>query len=771
MIGAFGTLNLSAFGLGNYLLTPILDLNPLRFADYKNEINQYQNTTDIGERPSDAPVSSPDERFAYFRCPVYIERDMETLVFSFNNWFMGPNFADGEAAGNTLTVVAAALEVVEEDGTTSMVKPITFSGSRSYTLADGEARKDADPITKASIGKSVIPRGARYFAKGKLSVPNNGDNFVRTLRRLDEVVINGTNQAQFRLYDDSATTVSDVDVSGVFTETGTTSASGLGMFAPIVLGNPTSVDDIASWVIIGDSLTYLTYPDVEEVTTQAPPALNMAVAGMAAQTMNNNFTKWEAYLDCADAAYVYHGTNDIGANTDASIVTASLATMYANLKALDNIDHVVASDLAVITSSTDDWATKANQTKGTKWQAGAMVDTVRQWLAARAADNTLYSLVDTSFAKDPTDEWLWLTDGVAELVTPDGIHFGGRIGAALMNSAMLAALRTYQVDEVNPMVPNKVKNVAANIDGTDVVVTFDATDWNGGSAVTNYIVEYKAIGDSTWTANGGTSTSTTQTLSGLSGVLADKEFRVRAVNAAGSSVASAASRAVGFDITAVTGAHIYLDPRDPANITITSGVITGADNEIGTPDFDTQDTPKSPTYGTSGGDLINGNNTIKFDGVDDFLRILSAGFTSTMTLVLVFKADADQDRFDILCDGSGAAVIRARSGSGFTSINQSVGSPTYYVNGVLKTTGAGNDWETRGDVWTDLSSANGTVCFTAHNFNGSTIESSFRAQLGYKNNASEAFKGLKGGVFVGNSISNDDRIAIENELMSIWGIS
>ena len=88
-------------------------------------------------------------------------------------------------------------------------------------------------------------------------------------------------------------------------------------------------------------------------------------------------------------------------------------------------------------------------------------------------------------------------------------------------------------------VPDAPTSLTATPDDTEVFLSWTAPADNGGAAISDYIVEYKAASASNWaTFNDGTSTSTTATVTGLTNGT-EYDFRVKATNVAGNSAASA----------------------------------------------------------------------------------------------------------------------------------------------------------------------------------------------------------------------------------------
>jgi len=82
--------------------------------------------------------------------------------------------------------------------------------------------------------------------------------------------------------------------------------------------------------------------------------------------------------------------------------------------------------------------------------------------------------------------------------------------------------------------PGLVTNLAATPSSASVGLTWTAPISNGGSSITDYLIEYKLSASSTWTTFAdGTSTTVSTTVTGLSGIT-DYDFRISAVNSNGS---------------------------------------------------------------------------------------------------------------------------------------------------------------------------------------------------------------------------------------------
>jgi len=100
--------------------------------------------------------------------------------------------------------------------------------------------------------------------------------------------------------------------------------------------------------------------------------------------------------------------------------------------------------LLVDTSSTDDWATTANQTKNTGWTDGGVADQIDAYFATKKADGTLDHVFTTNRLKDDGDTNLWKVDGTADKYTDDGTH-PSEAGHVLYAQDALDGIREFNV--------------------------------------------------------------------------------------------------------------------------------------------------------------------------------------------------------------------------------------------------------------------------------------------------------------------------------------
>ena len=148
-------------------------------------------------------------------------------------------------------------------------------------------------------------------------------------------------------------------------------------------------------------------------------------------------------------------------------------------------------------------------------------------------------VVETKLASALT--WTTVEDGVSTSTsaTITGLANGTAINVRV--SAVNAAgtgTATTTLAATPRTTPGAPSDVAATVTTTSVTLTWDAPASDGGSAITDYIVKRRVVGDSSWTTVAdGTSTSRSATVTGLT-TGTSYEFTIAAVNAAGTGSAS-----------------------------------------------------------------------------------------------------------------------------------------------------------------------------------------------------------------------------------------
>ena len=163
------------------------------------------------------------------------------------------------------------------------------------------------------------------------------------------------------------------------------------------------------------------------------------------------------------------------------------------------------------------------------------------------------------------------------------------VGGSSGDMAALVAVNLGTDTTVNvatePTAPRSVVGVAGD---TQASVSWGAPTSDGGSDITDYIVEYQQDGAATWSVFAdGTSSITSATVTGLTNARA-YQFRVSALNAVNTSATSGASVAVTPDTTTTT-----------TSTTTTTTVPTGGSSGVAPTAISTTSLPTSTTLKAS----------------------------------------------------------------------------------------------------------------------------------------------------------------------------
>ncbi len=341
-------------------------------------------------------VSGAETRAEYWQ--HVIPAAATDVIPTYDNWINIGN--SGTTPGATLTIVDAAL--LCPNGTT--VVPVTKGGAASWTLADGAADVEADPIPATACGYSngQFPAGATFWFADRKS--SSTGTFATVAAYSGDVA-----GQQVLVYAAASTTTSTSAAAlaaGGFTTSGTapTTRTADGT-RPVFLGHLAGATPHV-YVALGDSITEgATEQNGAGVASPASgpygrgwfqralrqlqaPGANFAVFGTPT-TLGSTNPSIQAMLGYGNRGLIFYGTNDIGTSggagsADAPTIESRLQQRLAQVRA-SGIQIVGGVKLLARTDSTNFYTTESGQTPSTSpftgWAAGGVADQVNSALS------------------------------------------------------------------------------------------------------------------------------------------------------------------------------------------------------------------------------------------------------------------------------------------------------------------------------------------------------------------------------------------------------
>lgn len=409
------------------------------------------------------------DRFA-FRFPYLIGADASAIVASFSNWYL--DVSSVLDTGNDFTILELSAH-----SPTGVVVPMTYSGGRSELVANGTTDVKSDEILATAFsGFTKLTRGEIWWLKGIVSVPSLGGYVPYTTITTAEY--SGTQQVG---YSNAATTPSSTDAAGQYTVASGAAFTTINVPRPILLGRPLS--DGKSYFVVGDSIADGQGDDatangiygrgflaraMSNYGANPYPCLIAAKPGAESLAFSSSTAKWGALAAYGKYAIDELGTNDVTTAVPVATTQSRLSSVWSTIAA-QGASRIYRTDLICRTTSTDSWATAANQTAASGWGSGEARDQLNAWFATKVSDSTLYQILTMNSLKDGTDNHKWKTDGVTANYLNADISHPTRRGHGYLASEV----RTFIDSDLAYSLSN-YGSYSTNFDATDTSTTPDA---------------------------------------------------------------------------------------------------------------------------------------------------------------------------------------------------------------------------------------------------------------------------------------------------------
>ena len=311
-----------------------------------------------------------------------------------------------------------------------VAKAVTWGGSTSQTIASGTSNNyHSDSLYPFQFGAAKFARNDLVWIKGTIYMSNTGLQLPHNTMMFTADVAT----SQYYFYNRSATTPSAVNATGAFTWSGTTPTSVFGAHLPFLLGH--AATDQLVYFGVGDSV--LTgFADQQTVNGaggrgpfqrgmtngsggNAVCAANFSVSGIRSDIYNNN-TAWAYWCQFANRGVEETAINNINSGNSLGTMQGYYATLWNTMRT-NGLDKIMRTAVTPVTTSSDSWATTANQTVAANYQIGGLAGQLNTWFQTQVGGAIDYYSVWSQIA-DGVDTRKWIVDGTANYATQDGTH-------------------------------------------------------------------------------------------------------------------------------------------------------------------------------------------------------------------------------------------------------------------------------------------------------------------------------------------------------------
>lgn len=334
-------------------------------------------------------------------------RDLQVVVGNF--------YVPSTGAGETLNASAVTWEAVFEMASPSAAYRFTFGGSPTVTVQPGGI------VVSDPLGIDLAAN-TQFWIRSGVTVASAGLKWP----------VGFANSGSGEVFFESASATSQIFGTGTLSNPsgGTGGNGGQGVMA--VLGVPSAPQ--ACVQIWGDSLSEGSGDSVDTTSAiQGTPSRALYRSGnpiphikhakvgdklIPAAAQATGFQR-RFFAQFANNFYIGLGSNDISSGATLSAMQTALTSLVTSLRRRGSC-RVFCPSVTTRTTSTDNWATTANQTVSTGFTVGGIADQWNTWLAAQVG-----GLIDGFVDLRPSSQDAankWRVNGTSQFATVDGTH-------------------------------------------------------------------------------------------------------------------------------------------------------------------------------------------------------------------------------------------------------------------------------------------------------------------------------------------------------------
>lgn len=356
--------------------------------------------------PAHLDAATATSNYFVSRVPATIRGSQSKLRVDFANWAF-----PGIANTNAVVIDGCALERVTGVAETVLFK---FGGATAVMLAAGATQIVSDTMLPSQFtGLTQFNDTDVYYLRTYYHVPAN-TNLYPSSRQGAEA------NTTFWEYDIGVTAPDQpITATGAITFTGAHTGPARGM-CPVLIGVPASGDPKSAF-ILGDSRvegvsggggSIVGYTFIQKACDSLGiPSLAYCLGG-SSQVNTAGLVLWAPYM-----AYARILIDEMGTNNGNQLLQYGDAWKAA--RTLYGVDKIVHAGFSPSSTSTDNWATSANQTASKVYPS-----VLENMLAACSASGHLdaNNLLTSASVRDATTPAKWATNGTAFAFTQDGLH-------------------------------------------------------------------------------------------------------------------------------------------------------------------------------------------------------------------------------------------------------------------------------------------------------------------------------------------------------------
>lgn len=399
------------------------------------------HTQIVGSRGSSAITVRTATTLNYkrtYRERVYILNDCDDLQLAECGYYT----TTGEVNLGNDQIIEAALEIGAQ------TVPFTWDGGNQLgTIVNGAALYTSDKLKASAFGLSKFTKNTQVWLRRCIEVPSGG-KFFSTAAYVpaitDDIVVYMVTG-----------TASQVTGNGPLNTT-TPYTSNNDLYSHhALLGRPLRAS-ARSILLVGDSIMQGTGDNQGDGYSGAG---GWGQRGLAAMTQPIPWTRiahvgttMSSWGDTAAAMiasqkrfalfpYVTDVFNDYGHNDPPATAAATMSRLLEFAKAARSLGVKRCYQMMITgrTTSTDSWATTANQTEATDYTSAAFMDQLNQLIPTHVNSTEFDAVFDPRpYVHDATFPYRWIANGTANYSTVDGTHFSsafqgvsaGQVGAA-----------------------------------------------------------------------------------------------------------------------------------------------------------------------------------------------------------------------------------------------------------------------------------------------------------------------------------------------------